>query len=113
MAQGAKLILLGDAAHATLPYLAQGAVMALEDAVVLARELNAAAVPEAAFAKVENLRRTRTSAVQQQSRRMGRIYHASGPMALARNMALRLGGSAMLMRQTSWLYEWTAESIGP
>lgn len=102
-----KLILLGDAAHATLPYLAQGAVMSLEDAVVLARELHTAAMPEAAFAKVENLRRARTSAVQQQSRRMGRIYHASGPTALARNMALRLGGSAMLMRQTAWLYDWT------
>ncbi|MFO1121306.1 MAG: FAD-dependent monooxygenase [Hyphomicrobiales bacterium] len=56
-----NLVLTGDAAHATLPYLAQGAVMALEDAVVLARELGSVGSPPEAFARYEADRRPRTA----------------------------------------------------
>jgi salicylate hydroxylase len=101
-----SLVLLGDAAHATLPYLAQGAVMALEDAVVLARELAASPSPAEAFGRYEANRRPRTALVQRRSRRMGRAYHLAGPLALARNAVLRCSGDAAALRRMDWLYRW-------
>jgi 2-polyprenyl-6-methoxyphenol hydroxylase-like FAD-dependent oxidoreductase len=99
-----SIVLTGDAAHATLPYLAQGAVMALEDACVLRHAL--ASEQDNAFARFEASRRQRTAAIQSQSRGMAKIYHARGPLALARNLGLRLGGSAALLNRTRWIYEW-------
>lgn len=99
-----SIVLVGDAAHATLPYLAQGAVMALEDACVLRNELKTGG--DAPFARFEAARRDRTAAIQQQSRGMTRIYHARGPVALARNLGLRLGGSRALLNRTRWIYDW-------
>jgi len=101
-----RIALLGDAAHATLPFLAQGAVMALEDAVVLAREV---AVPRAlpeSLAAYAHARQPRTAHIQQESRRMSRIYHASGPLARARNLALRLAGPSFALGRLSWIYRW-------
>ncbi len=99
-------LLIGDAAHATLPYLAQGAVMALEDACVLSREMSRGLAPASAFINVETIRRKRTAQIQQQSRRMAKIYHASGPVALARNAVLRFGGTSLALRQMEWIYRW-------
>jgi salicylate hydroxylase len=59
-----------------------------------------------AFINVENARRERTARIQAQSRRMGRIYHASGPLALARNVVLRYGGASPALRQMEWIYRW-------
>lgn len=101
-----SLVLAGDAAHATLPYLAQGAVMALEDAVELARLAGAAPSLPEAFRRFETLRKPRTSRIQAQSRRQGRIYHARGLMAAARNAVLRSGGSAFALNRARWIYEW-------
>jgi len=104
--------LLGDAAHATLPYLAQGAVMALEDAVVLARAVaRGRALPEA-FAAYERLRRPRTARIQEQSRAMSRIYHAAGPVALARNLTLRLASDSFALNRLAWIYRWSPDSPG-
>ncbi len=99
-------LLLGDAAHATLPYLAQGAVMSLEDACTLSRELSRGLAPASAFVNIENTRRERTSRIQEQSRRMGRVYHAKGALALARNAMLRYGGSSPALRRMEWIYRW-------
>lgn len=105
-----RVALLGDAAHATLPFLAQGAVMALEDAVVLSRRMGrGTAIPEALNA-YEAQRRPRTVRIQQQSRGMSRIYHADGPLALARNMALRLAGNGFALGRLEWIYRWTPEN---
>jgi 2-polyprenyl-6-methoxyphenol hydroxylase-like FAD-dependent oxidoreductase len=71
-----RVVLVGDAAHAVAPHSGQGASMALEDAVVLAACLREAALPEAAFARFEALRRDRTDAVIRIGRRNG-----SGKMA--------------------------------
>jgi 2-polyprenyl-6-methoxyphenol hydroxylase-like FAD-dependent oxidoreductase len=98
-------VLVGDAAHATLPFLAQGAVMALEDSCVLSREL-ASGSAAAAFRRYEAIRKPRTSLIQAQSRRQGQIYHASGAAAVARNVALRLAGSHIVRQQTEWIYDW-------
>ena len=101
-----NLVLTGDAAHATLPYLAQGAVMALEDACVLGGEV-ARIVPLAdAFIRFEQLRRQRVTRVQSQSRDLGFLYHVTGLRALARNLALRIAGDRILQRRTGWIYGW-------
>lgn len=102
----ANALLIGDAAHATLPYLAQGAVMALEDACVLSREMSRGLAPASAFINVESMRRQRTTRIQAQSRRMAKIYHASGALALARNAVLRFGGTSPALRQMEWIYRW-------
>jgi salicylate hydroxylase len=103
-----NLVLTGDAAHATLPYLAQGAVMALEDAVVLARELGSAGSPPEAFARYEADRRPRTARIQSESRKMGRIYHAGSGTSLLRNAALALLGPDAALKRNRWIYDWTS-----
>jgi salicylate hydroxylase len=67
--------LLGDAAHPMLPFMAQGAAMAIEDGAVLARKLGESADVVAAFAAYEAARIPRTSWVQEQSRRNQQLYH--------------------------------------
>ncbi|MGB9143725.1 MAG: FAD-dependent monooxygenase, partial [Aestuariivirga sp.] len=59
-----RTVLIGDAAHATLPYLAQGAAMALEDACVLAQLIRNSAAPETAFSEFAKRRHARTGAIQ-------------------------------------------------
>ena len=103
----ARMTLLGDAAHATLPFLAQGAVMALEDAAILARCVAGPQPLAEAFHAYERQRMPRTAAIQQQSRRMRRIYHAAGPVALARNLTLGLASPSFALRRLEWIYRWT------
>jgi len=81
--------LLGDAAHPTLPYLAQGACMAIEDAVCLAHCLHQQPdnIP-VALGEYERARLARTAQVQQASRQMGEMNHATGEAREARNRAL-------------------------
>lgn len=98
-----RITLLGDACHPTLPFLAQGAAMAIEDAAMLARCLSEHPPPERALLRYEELRKPRTARVQLVSRRNGRIYHMRGPMAAARNLALRTG-LASPRKTTEWLY---------
>lgn len=102
--------LLGDAAHPVLPFLAQGGVLALEDAAVLADALarHADDVP-AALSAYQRRRRARAVRVANASRRNGRIYHLSGLAALARNLVLRSMPPQRLMARYDWLYGWRAE----
>ncbi len=102
--------LLGDAAHPMLPFLAQGAAMAMEDAAVLADQLLQQPDDIAeAMRNYESLRYKRTARVQKAARQQGRIYQMAGPTALARNLAMRaLSGRRMLARQ-DWLYRWTPD----
>ena len=92
------MTLIGDAAHPMLPFLAQGAGMAIEDAAVLAHFLRKYRDdPADALRGYEGARRLRTERAQQMSRRQGRIYGLSGPEALIRNLAMRaLGGEKLL-----------------
>lgn len=107
--QGA-VALLGDAVHGMLPFAAQGAGMAIEDAAVLAQALSERpAEPSqvaAALQRYERRRRSRVARVQRLAARQGRIYHLTGPMALARDLAIKaLGPQRMLARQR-WIYDW-------
>jgi salicylate hydroxylase len=101
-----RIVLVGDAAHATLPYLAQGAVLSLEDACVLAREVSSGAEIADAFARYVAQRRSRTARIQRQSRELAPIYHASGPRRLARNLALSFMSPDSFLNRLSWIYDW-------
>jgi len=105
-AQGA-VALLGDAAHAMLPFLAQGAAMAIEDAAVAAQCL--ARMPDdptAAWASYSAIRRGRTRKVQRLAARNGTRYHRAGAAAMFRNTAMRLLGGERLLHNYDWLYDW-------
>jgi salicylate hydroxylase len=99
-----RVALVGDAAHPMVPYLAQGAGMAIEDAVALAEALGeggAAEVP-AAFARYAEARWQRNAMVQARARRNGQVFHATGPTRLGRDLALRALGARLL--DQPWLY---------
>lgn len=102
-----RVTLLGDAAHAMLPHLAQGGVLALEDAIVLADCIATHPGDEPRALQVyEAQRRHRAARVQAASRRNGRIYHMSPLFARARNAVLRLVPGARLIASYDWLYGW-------
>jgi len=105
-------VLVGDAAHATLPFLAQGAMMALEDAVVLGQEMHRTTDLGQAFASYEWRRKPRTARIQAQSRAMKSAYHASGMKASARNLLLQGTGPRFALNRLGWIYRWTPENGG-
>jgi salicylate hydroxylase len=99
------LTLLGDAAHPVLPYLAQGAALAIEDAVTLAACLaEGPSDPASAFRRYEELRRPRAARVQRAARRFGFLYHLGSPWAEARNLILARRREANALRRFDWLY---------
>jgi salicylate hydroxylase len=99
--------LLGDAAHPTLPFLAQGAAMAIEDANVLAAQMAGhLGDPARALRAYEAIRRPRTSRVQRAARRAGSLYHYSGPDAVARDLFMRIAGGNRLLKHYDWIYDW-------
>jgi 2-polyprenyl-6-methoxyphenol hydroxylase-like FAD-dependent oxidoreductase len=75
-----RIVLVGDAAHATTPGIGQGAAQAIEDAVVLAERLASSADPSTALAEYETIRRPRASAVLKQSRRVDRAAQLENPL---------------------------------
>jgi salicylate hydroxylase len=104
--------LMGDAAHAMLPFAAQGAGMAIEDAAVLAKCLGAtgetgAGIPDA-LKRYARLRRSRVGRVQRAARRAGQIYHLTGAMALARDLAIKAMGAQRMLARQDWIYDWRA-----
>lgn len=100
-----RVTLLGDAAHPMLQYLAQGANMAIEDAVQLGVELAAAPDdPAAAFRRYQQARYLRTARVQVMSRVYGAFYHAAGPVAELRNQMLGARTPEQAYQASAWLY---------
>jgi len=104
-----RITLLGDAAHPMLQYLAQGACMALEDAVTLGEALRACDndLP-AALGLYERSRITRTARVVLLTREMGRLYHAKGVERLVRNQLWKGRTAERYYDALEWLYGWTA-----
>ncbi len=107
-----RVALLGDAAHPMVPYLAQGAGMAIEDAAALAWALTPAgqasgrAEPVAAqLQRYAQARWARNAHVQARAIQNGRIFHATGPLRWGRDLAMRLGGEGLL--DMPWLYAGT------
>jgi salicylate hydroxylase len=105
--------LLGDAAHAMLPFAAQGAGMAIEDAAVLAKCLaerpnEGGAAFSAALKRYARLRRPRVVQIQRSARQAGRIYHLKGPLAAARNLLISAMGPERMLARQDWIYRWRA-----
>jgi len=113
-----RVALMGDAAHAMLPYHAQGAVQSIEDAWVLARCLEIGQKTEggdvsAALLKYESLRKDRAQRLQHHSRNAERWYHLEDADEIARRNA-RLAAHARnndggVTPQQAWLYSYDAE----
>jgi salicylate hydroxylase len=103
-----RVALVGDAAHPMLPYLAQGAGMAIEDAHVLAAQLLGATplnVPER-LQQFAHARWQRNAQVQARAVRNGQIFHATGALRVGRDMGLRLMGAKLM--DVPWLYGYRA-----
>jgi salicylate hydroxylase len=103
--------LLGDAAHAMLPFAAQGAGMAIEDAAVLAKCLGETQNKDgppvtAALQRYARLRRSRVARLQRTAQAAGRTYHLTGPAAYARDLVIRAMGGRRLLARQNWIYDW-------
>lgn len=102
-----RLALLGDAAHATLPFLAQGACMAIEDAWVLAECLASEDVPEAALMAYQSRRIDRCRKIVAGADSNAKAYHLRSPLRLPALTALKLGGALAphaALRRFEWLH---------
>jgi len=110
-----RVALLGDAAHAMLPFMAQGAVQAVEDAVVLARCLDGVdrAGASAALRRYEASRRARASRVQARARQNGEMFHLrDGDAQRERDAHFAAAGSNNPLLASAWLYGHDAEASG-
>ncbi|NOX50941.1 MAG: NAD(P)-binding protein [Gammaproteobacteria bacterium] len=97
-----RVTLLGDACHPTLPFMAQGAAMAIEDGAVLARCLNSGLQKRSPdvpgqLIRYAALRRERTAKIQLGSRKNAKIFHMSGLRAWVRDRAVKKIGTASRM----------------
>lgn len=104
--------LLGDAAHPMLPFMAQGAAAAIEDALVLAKHLQGANESENGIAPrlraYEAARAPRTAKLQAASLANNRNYHMSGVQRFARDLLLPVIGGERLIARNDWVYRYTA-----
>ena len=100
--------LLGDAAHPMLPFLAQGAAMAIEDAAELGQCMGQAIQdPAGAMRIYEQRRLARTARAQREARRNGVFYHGSVVPGFMRSLAIAAMGGERLISRYDWLYGWT------
>ncbi|MEX2127364.1 MAG: FAD-dependent monooxygenase [Xanthobacteraceae bacterium] len=100
-----RVTLLGDAAHPMLPFLAQGAGAALEDAVALGRHLKHRGNVVEALRAYESERAPRAARLQRTARFTGRIYHADGILRWARDLKLRWDAEKLVDRH-GWIYQY-------
>lgn len=106
-----RVTLLGDAAHPTTQYMAQGACMAIEDAVTLGEALRVHGNDvEKAFDLYQRSRVARTARIVLSSREMGRIYHAKGIERLVRNDLWRGRTPERFYDAMEWLYGWNVQN---
>jgi salicylate hydroxylase len=96
--------LIGDAAHGTLPYLAQGAALALEDAAALQMQLSHHVTVDKAFASLSTIRVDRTQRLHKATLKAGHIYHMQGLMAKARNLTLQWAPNDIIAKRMDWIY---------
>ncbi len=102
-----RVTLLGDAAHPMLPFLAQGAAAALEDAVALGRQLKLPGEIAFALRAYEAERQFRTAQMQRAARFTGRAYHAGGLARALRDFMLRWNAHRLIDRH-AWIYRYGA-----
>ena len=105
--QNGQLALLGDAAHPTLPFMAQGACLALEDAWIMTRAFQEQSGVAQALAAYETTRRPRTQQVVAVANANARNFHLRGPARLVAQAALSVIGPR-LSRRYEWIYSYDA-----
>ena len=106
-----RATLLGDAAHPTTQYMAQGACMAMEDAVTLGEALRVSDQDwTRALDLYQKARIGRTARIVLSSREMGRIYHAKGVERLVRNDLWRGRSAERFYDAMEWLYGWNVDN---
>lgn len=107
-----KILLIGDAAHATTPNMGQGACQGIEDSLVLASCLKKSDSPESAFKEFEKIRRKRTHKIVNTSWKIGKMAHLEDPITCrARNFLLRNIPAAMKEKQFKFLFDIEFEQI--
>jgi salicylate hydroxylase len=99
-----RIALVGDAAHPMVPFLAQGAAQAIEDAGALGAALAEIDDVPQALAAYSRARVSRATRIQAEALRQGRIYHLKGAMAVARDATMRVVGARRLSARYDWLY---------
>ena len=111
-APGPGVVAIGDAAHAMTPFAAQGAAMAIEDAVTLAMAVSPPGEEQQALSGWAAARSERVKRVARRGWLNGLAWHAAGPVALARNLFLETRSPERLAADLDWLYGWDASSGG-
>lgn len=102
-------VFVGDSAHAALPFAAQGAAMAIEDAATLAETLSLKNLSlTKALSLYEKIRTPRMRAVKKRGDFNRIVYHATGPIAIARNFIMKIRTPESIISQLNWLYMYDA-----
>ncbi|WP_273757630.1 FAD-binding protein [Bartonella sp. AU55XJBT] len=106
-----RQVFVGDCAHAALPFAAQGAAMAIEDAATLAEALSLKDLSlTKALSLYEKTRIPRIAAVKKRGSFNRLAYHATGPIAIARNLMMKIRTPESIMSSLHWLYMYDAIS---
>lgn len=104
LAQG-RIAILGDAAHPVLPFLAQGAALAIEDAATLSTLLSGHPQDVAgALSAYRDHRFERVNRIQAEGRRNGRIYHSGSLLAFGRDKIMQMIGPESMSNRYDWIY---------
>ncbi len=105
-------VFVGDCAHAALPFAAQGAAMAIEDAATLAEVLSISdfSLIEA-ISLYKKIREPRVTAIKKRGDFNKLVYHATGPVAVARNFIMKIRSSENIISSLDWLYSYDAMNL--
>lgn len=106
-----RVALIGDAAHTMLPSMAQGAAMALEDALTLAHSLAVIPSVPQAFLHFEENRKPRVERMAHAAQSNICLYHAHSVFACLRNLFLRCASEERILSRYDWIYSWKPEDL--
>ncbi|XUY27937.1 FAD-dependent monooxygenase [Agrobacterium sp. rho-8.1] len=108
---GADTVLIGDAAHAMMPFAAQGAAMAIEDAFELATFVNRAVTLPDALSQFQAHRIPRIDKARKRAALNRFAYHARGPLRMGRDILLSVRPPDAFLADFDWLYGYRAEGL--
>ncbi len=108
---GADTVLIGDAAHAMMPFAAQGAAMAIEDAFELATFVHRDLTVPDAMSQFQAHRAPRIEKARKRAALNKFAYHAAGPLRLGRDMLLSMRPPEAFLADFDWLYGYSADGL--
>lgn len=107
-----NVIAIGDAAHGMVPFAAQGAAMAIEDAIVLADQLKTNKNAKSAIKAYEKIRRPRIKKITKLSNTNGELYHMGFPFNIVRDLIISNTKPEKLLSRQHWIYKWKPPKLG-